>query len=103
MIDAKSNDEVVKILEQNPDVVLYFTGKNCGACRSLNPNLPKIVDMYEGLVFVKVDSEICENLIEICNITALPTFVMFRNGVDTKRVIGANPRNIIDGINECYL
>lgn len=103
LLEPDNSNQVVRILDENPDVVLYFTGQSCGACRSLTPNLPKIVNRYEGLVFAKVDSSECDKLMDICNVTALPTFVMFRNGREVKRSIGANLKNIINDIDSAYL
>ncbi len=103
LIKARDSEHVVRILEESPDVVLYFTGNYCGACKSLTPNLPKIVNRYDGIKFVKVDAEECEKLMDICNISALPTFAMFRNGSEVKRSIGANLKNIVNDIDSAFL
>jgi len=101
--EAKDNHDLLKDLEDNYDIVVYFTGKDCGACHSLNPNLHKIVNRYEGLKFVKADMDHCDKIADICNITALPTFIMFRNSEIRGRVIGANLSNIIAEIDRTYL
>ena len=102
-IEVKSNDELLNYLEKYYDVVVYFTGKSCSACKTLNPNLHKILNRYDGLTFLKADMDICNDVAEICNINAVPTFIMFRNGKSHGHVIGADLHLIINSIDKVYL
>jgi thioredoxin 1 len=45
---------------------------------------------YQGIKFVKVDTEDQAEIAQELGITALPTFVLFQNGKKVAQVLGAN-------------
>lgn len=48
----------------------------------------------EALVFLKVDVDEMLSLSQNLNVTAMPTFMMFKNGELAKTVVGARPEEI---------
>lgn len=51
-------------------------------------------DKKEALVFLKVDVDEMFSLSQSLNVTAMPTFLMFKKGELAKTVVGARPEEI---------
>ena len=49
-----------------------------------------------AVTFTKVDTEAQKEIAEAYHVTALPTFIIFRNGQTLERVQGADPRKLQD-------
>ena len=79
--------------------VLDFTAKHCGPCRQLAPTLHAIEKEYRGafgLVEVDVDDE--PQLAQAFGVRAMPTLVLWRDGKEVGRVVGARPRAFVQGV-----
>jgi thioredoxin 2 len=71
-------------------VVADFWAPWCGPCRMMAPHFERAAaQLNEKAVFVKVNTEEAPGLAARMNIRAIPTLVLFRNGVEEKRVSGA--------------
>jgi thioredoxin 1 len=81
--------ELTKALKQKKPVVLVFSAIWCGPCQALLPILEKVSENYGELIQIYkviVDKE--PELTEAHNITAVPTILVFKNGVESKRLVG---------------
>lgn len=66
----------------------------CGPCKQIAPvyaSLAERISRPNLLTFVKVDNDKNQDLATEYGITALPTFLLFRNGKVIHKVQGANP------------
>jgi thioredoxin 1 len=63
----------------------------CGPCRVVAPTYEKFSNQYTNVAHLKFDVDECEELGEKLSISAMPTFVFFKNGAEVARVQGANP------------
>jgi len=88
-IGTKDNfDKVIA----NGKVLAKFGAEWCGYCRMMEPVLKELANKYDGVVsVVKVDVDEETELADRYDATTLPTFIVFENGVETKRKIGAMP------------
>ncbi len=79
--------------------VLDFTAERCGPCRTLAPVLTALAVEYAGratVVGVDVDQE--PALAERFRVRAMPTVVLWRDGREVGRVVGARSRAFIAGM-----
>nr|QDY51808.1 thioredoxin [Mimiviridae sp. ChoanoV1] len=86
-----------QILESNPQKVLclYFTATWCGPCKAIAPEVDKLNTSYnDNVLFVKVDVDNFEDLTEECGVSAMPTFVLYKEGKEIDRLQGADKKNL---------
>lgn len=87
--EIESTEEFQSIIEQGITVVDFFADW-CGPCKRISPELERISNIYTMTKFVKVNVDSFEDLCRQYNVTAMPTFILFRGGVEEKRFLGGS-------------
>ncbi len=65
----------------------------CGPCRMLGPIIEQLADDLEGRVLVgKVDVDEQSDIAMRYGVMTIPTVILFRDGVEVKRTVGAQPK-----------
>jgi thioredoxin 1 len=88
-------------LAASPGVtVLDFTAKWCGPCRTLTPILTDLATRYPAVRVVAVDVDDEPALAQRFSVRAMPTLVLWRDGREVGRVVGARPARFVTGVVE---
>ncbi|KAK6340703.1 hypothetical protein TWF696_009026 [Orbilia brochopaga] len=93
VIHITSSREFEEIKKNNTVVVVDFFATWCGPCKAIAPMYSQIANKLSQdgkIVFTKVDTDRNKDIALSNNITAMPTFVVFRNGGETNRIRGAD-------------
>lgn len=77
--------------------VLVVYADWCGPCQQIAPlyeTLSRSLSRPNAVTFVKINSDTHQDLARQYSVSALPTFVLFRDGTVSQKVQGADPRQL---------
>lgn len=72
-------------------VLVDFWAETCGPCRMMGPILEKIASEHPEYKIGKVDVAAEGELASQFGISAIPTFIVFKNGKEAAKSVGAMP------------
>jgi thioredoxin 1 len=91
-----------EVIKENEVVVIDFWATWCGPCRALSPFIEKLSDTYEDkALFCKANIEEASNTAEKLAIQSVPCVTVFKNGLETNRIVGFNQvgiKNMIESL-----
>ena len=83
-----------EVLNSQTPVLIDFFAEWCGPCKMMAPVLDEVARDYAGkLKVVKVDVDESGETAAKFGVTAMPTFVLVKNGQETFRRVGAAPKS----------
>lgn len=99
-LDESNFDHV--IVNSDIPVIVDFWAPWCGPCKMFAPIYNEVSQKYPlKALFTKVNTEAHQNLGAKFNIRSIPTLVVYKNGVEVKRVSGAlDPLRLSHLVNE---
>jgi thioredoxin 1 len=73
----------------NPPIAYHFWSPTCGPCSSIKPAIADLIDEFPGIHFIAVNTrEDPQGIAGKLNVTAVPTMVFLKNGVEVGRYSG---------------
>lgn len=84
------------VLEAKGAVLVDFWAAWCGPCRMIAPFVEEIARDYAGkAVVAKVDTDANPQTPMKYGIMGIPTLIIFKNGQEVDRIVGAVPKAMI--------
>lgn len=81
-----------EVVNSDVPVLVDFWAPWCGPCRMLAPVIEEIAQEYEGKVKVcKVNVDEEGELASMNAIVSIPTVILFKDGKQVGKLVGANP------------
>lgn len=85
MIKVSNEEELEKVLNSTMSV-MYFTGRDCGACDVIKVKIESILKSYPNIEAVEIDGEKNIALAAKYGVFSLPIFLLYIDNKETLRV-----------------
>ena len=93
-LNIQNFDETIK--NSDKPVLVDFWAEWCGPCKMLSPVIHEIADEYgESLTVCSVNVDEEPELSSRFGVMSIPTLVMFKDGVESDKVIGVQSKEKI--------
>ena len=88
-----------EVLKSEVPVLVDFYAEWCGPCKMMSPILDQVSEENSDVKIVAVDVDEAESLAIKFGISSIPCMILFKDGEEADRIIGAVPKQrIIDAI-----
>lgn len=71
--------------------VVAFSAKWCPPCKVMDPIYEQAASRFPAMRFLKANQEAVPDLFNRYGVQAIPTYVVFKNGEEVHRQVGALP------------
>lgn len=89
LVEVNEASFEAEVLRSEVPVAVDFYGEYCGPCRMLKPVLESLADdLGNSAKIVAVDVVASPDLVQEHGVSAVPTILVFHNGLLTHRMIG---------------
>lgn len=97
-----NSKEFFEKLKQNPNpVVVDLWAPWCGPCKMVKPILEKLALEYNGRVDLwQINADDNQDLLRELKVYGIPTLIVYRDGKETLRQVGAKPAGILQSLFE---
>ncbi|MBR6148311.1 MAG: thioredoxin [Lachnospiraceae bacterium] len=83
------NNNFDEIISSNAKVLVDFYADWCGPCKMVGPLVAQIADEHDDVAVVKVNVDDEMELAEKFGVASIPTIILFKDGKEAKKNIGA--------------
>lgn len=92
------------VVSDNLPVLVDFWAPWCGPCRSLSPIVDEVADELAGkLTVAKCNVDDNQDLAMKYGVMSIPTLIVFKNGEEIDRSVGALPKARLQALLEKHL
>jgi thioredoxin 1 len=89
---VRDDDFAATVLESERPVVVDFWAAWCPPCRVMEPILNELARERPDVRFVKLDADSNQRTVVDYGVLSMPTLVVFRDGNEALRLVGARPK-----------
>jgi thioredoxin len=87
------SDFPARVLEADRPVVVDFWAAWCPPCRTMAPILDALAAERPDVLFVTIDADANQQTLVERQVLSMPTFLVFRDGVEILRLVGSRPKH----------
>jgi len=93
-----------EVLKSDKPVLVDFWAEWCGPCRMIAPSIEAVAQQFDGKAkIVKLNVDENMETPQQYGIRSIPTLILFKNGAEQERIVGAVPRDVIARLIEKYI
>lgn len=98
VIEIKENEFDEVVLKSDKPVLVDFYATWCGPCKMMAPMLDQLSEEKQDVKFAKIDVDDAERLAILYGISSIPCMILFKNGEEADRVVGAVPKQKLEQV-----
>ena len=92
-----TSDDFYSTIDGDTPTLVDFWAEWCGPCKTVAPTLEEIAAERDGaLVVAKLNVDDHPAIAQAFGVMSIPTLILFEDGRETKRLVGARPKQAID-------
>jgi thioredoxin 1 len=96
VIEVSESNFESNVLKSSKPVLVDFGADWCGPCRAIGPTIEAIAEEYEGNADIyKMNVDDSYNIANQYGIKGIPTIILFKDGKEQERIVGAVPKAAI--------
>lgn len=96
LLDGKNFEE--EVIKSTKPVLVDFFATWCGPCKMVSPILEQIgEEMGDKVKVCKIDIDQSTEIASKYGVMSIPTFIMFKDGKEVAKNVGAMPKAGIEG------
>ena len=85
-----------EVLESGTPVLVDFTAAWCPPCRVMKPVLAELAAEREDVKIVQLDVDADQRTAAEYGVLSMPTFILFKDGREVQRLVGARPKRRLE-------
>jgi thioredoxin 1 len=85
-----------EVLDSGQPVLVDFWAPWCGPCRVVHPILEEMATERDDLRIVSLNTDENQQTAAQFEVLSIPTLILFKDGAEAKRVIGAMPKRRLE-------
>jgi thioredoxin 1 len=85
-----------EVLESEKPVLVDFWAPWCGPCRVVHPILEEMAAERDDMRIVSLNTDENQQTAAKYEVLSIPTLILFKDGAEAKRVIGAMPKRRLE-------
>lgn len=89
-LDDTNFDEAIR---GDKPILVDFWAEWCGPCKAIAPVLEEIAGEHDGLTIGKLNVDHNPQAAASNDVMSIPTLILFQDGVEKKRIVGAAPKH----------
>ena len=90
-------DDFDSVIASETPTLVDFWADWCGPCQIVAPSLEEIATDHEGdLTVAKLNVDQHPSVAQDHDVMSIPTLIIFKDGVEKKRLVGARPKADIE-------
>ena len=94
--DVTDSNFQAEVLESEQPTLVDFWAPWCGPCRMVAPVLEEIAGEREGLRIAKLNVDENQQTAAQYQVISIPTMILFKNGQEAKKIVGAYPKKKLE-------
>ncbi|NND14369.1 MAG: thioredoxin [Acidimicrobiia bacterium] len=90
-----TGETFTELINGDKPVPVDFWAEWCGPCKAIGPALEEIAGEHQSIDIAKLNVDEHPDTARNFEVMSIPTMIVFQDGVEKKRIVGARPKQAI--------